>query len=114
MIVVDILLLTDCYNCFFAGRYCRVATAVMQMVQEGKEMGSDPNSCLPINDINNLFLELAPKCPMHMFKWCYILTLVNFSDQTFWAQILRTQPHDLILEQGYYKTVFYFCFSHAS
>ncbi|KDR16213.1 huntingtin [Zootermopsis nevadensis] len=89
-----------CIYMFESGRYCRVATAVMQMVQQGKEMGSDPNSCLPINDINNLFLELAPKCPMHMFKWCYILTLVNFSDQTFWAQILRTQPHDLILEQG--------------
>jgi hypothetical protein len=85
----------------------------MQMVQQGKEMGSDPNSCLPINDINNLFLELAPKCPMLMFKWCYLLTLVNFSDQTFWAQILRTQPHDLILEQGYYKAVFFFSCNHA-
>lgn len=90
----------------FAGSYCRVATAVMQMVHQSKEMGSDPNSCLPIEDINSLFLELAPKCPMLMFKWCYLLTLVNFGDQAFWAQILRTQPHDLILDQGYYKLIF--------
>lgn len=103
------------FSFLFPGSYCRVATAVMQMVQQGKEMGSDPNSCLPIDDINSLFLELAPKCPMLMFKWCYLLTLVNFNEQTFWAQILRTHPHDLILEQGYCKTVFPhpFC-SHAS
>lgn len=94
------------FVCLFAGSYCRVATAVMQMVRQGKEMESDPNTCLPIDDINSLFLELAPKCPMLMFKWCYILTLVNFGDQAFWAQILRTQPHDLILEQGYYEPVF--------
>jgi hypothetical protein len=94
----------------FAGSYCRVATAVMQMIQHGKEMGNDPNSCLPIDDINNLFLELAPKCPMLMFKWCYLLTLVNYSDQTFWAHILHTQPHDLILEQRYDKAVVFFSF----
>ena len=80
----------------------------MQMVQQGKEGERDPNTCVPIDDINSLFLELAPKCPMLMFKWCYLLTLVNFGDQAFWAQILRTQPHDLILEQGYYKPVFIF------
>jgi len=80
----------------------------MQMVQQGKEGESDPNTCVPIDDINSLFLELAPKCPLLMFKWCYLLTLVNFGDQAFWAQILRTQPHDLILEQGYYKPVFIF------
>jgi hypothetical protein len=86
----------------------------MHMVQQGKEMGSDPNSCLPINDFNNLFLELAPKCPMLMFKWCYLLTLVNFSDQAFWARILHTQPHDFILEQGYYKAIFFLSCNHAS
>jgi hypothetical protein len=102
--ISDSLLIFSSFS--FAGSYCHVATAVMQMVQQSKETGSDPDSCLPVDDINSLFLELAPKCPMLMFKWCYLLTLVNFGDQTFWAKILRTQPHDLILDQGYYKIVF--------
>ncbi|XP_069698723.1 huntingtin isoform X2 [Periplaneta americana] len=90
-------LLLYCIYMFESGSYCRVATAAMQMVQQG-------DASLPLGDMNRVFLELAPKCPMLVFQWCYLLTLLNFSDQAFWAQVLRTQPHELILDQGPVQT----------
>nr|CAD7575629.1 unnamed protein product [Timema californicum] len=77
------------------GSYCRVANATMLMIQsEGPES-------LPMADVNTLFLELSTRCPLLTFLWCYLLTLLNYSDQGFWAQVLRTQPHQLLLDQRY-------------
>nr|CAD7394386.1 unnamed protein product [Timema cristinae] len=78
----------------------RVANATMLMIQsEGPES-------LPMADVNTLFLELSTRCPLITFLWCYLLTLLNYSNQGFWAQVLRTQPHQLLLNQRY-STVHY-------
>nr|CAD7204343.1 unnamed protein product [Timema douglasi] len=82
------------------GSYCRVANATMLMIQ------SDGPESLPMADVNTLFLELSTRCPLLTFLWCYLLTLLNYSDQGFWAQVLRTQPHQLLLDQRY-STVHY-------
>nr|CAD7591330.1 unnamed protein product [Timema genevievae] len=82
-----------CIHMFQSGSYCRVANATMLMIQsEGPES-------LPMADVNTHFLELSTRCPLLTFLWCYLLTLLNYSDQGFWAQVLRTQPHQLLLNQ---------------
>nr|CAD7458552.1 unnamed protein product [Timema tahoe] len=89
-----------CIHMFQSGSYCRVANATMLMIQsEGPES-------LPMADVNTLFLELSTRCPLLTFLWCYLLTLLNYSDQGFWAQVLRTQPHQLLLNQRY-STIHY-------
>ena len=80
-----------------AGSYCRVATAVIEMLQSDNDA---IGIFISIEDMNTLLLALAPKCPLLTFQWCYLLTLVNFNDQTFWAKVLCTQSRDFILEQG--------------
>ncbi|KAJ8868819.1 hypothetical protein PR048_030360 [Dryococelus australis] len=80
-----------------SGSYCRVAKAMMYMVDAKK---SDENSA-PMNEINVLFLKLATRCPLLAFQWCYLLTLLNYQNQDFWAQVLR-KPHELILNQRYF------------
>ncbi|XP_066998979.2 huntingtin [Anabrus simplex] len=86
-----------CIHMFESGSYCRVATAAMEMIQ-GR--GDGIPQCLPVDDINTLFVELAPKCPLLTFEWCYLLGLLSYNSQPFWARILRTHPEHLILKQG--------------
>ncbi|KAJ9589854.1 hypothetical protein L9F63_017009 [Diploptera punctata] len=86
-----------CIYMFESGSYCRVATAVIQMLQSDEEAA---DVMISIEQMNTLLLALAPKCPLLTFQWCYLLTLVNFSDQIFWAKVLCTQSCDLILQQG--------------
>ncbi|PSN49021.1 Huntingtin [Blattella germanica] len=93
--------LVYCIYMFESGSYCRVASAIIEMIQEDKDEKNESNGTLnSIKDLNKILLDLAPKCPLLMFKWCYFLTLVNFSDQTFWAQVLCTQSHDFIFDQS--------------
>lgn len=44
-----------------------------------------------ISEINEKFLKLAPYCPLLALEWCYLLTLLNYSDQIYWSTILQTQ-----------------------
>ncbi|XP_063237175.1 huntingtin isoform X2 [Bacillus rossius redtenbacheri] len=87
-------LLLFCIHMFESGSYCRVAKAMMHMVDA---KNCDENSA-PMDELNMLFLKLATRCPLLAFQWCYLLTLLNYQNQDFWAQVLR-EPHELILNQ---------------
>lgn len=61
----------------------------MQLIYENEEVN--------IQKTNNQFLKLAPYCPLLTLEWCYLLTLLNFSDQKFWSVILQTPKSDGII-----------------
>ncbi|KAK7793413.1 hypothetical protein R5R35_014313 [Gryllus longicercus] len=99
-----------CIYMFESGSYCRVATAAIQMLRgesckdsmEALDTSEDrvPVVPLPVENINSLFYELAPRCPMLTVQWCYLLALLGYNNQSFWASIMRTQPAHPILGQG--------------
>lgn len=50
--------------------------------------GHATEDSLLLEDANAVFLELAPACPLLMFLWCYLLTLLNYGNHAFWARVL--------------------------
>jgi hypothetical protein len=96
-------LLFYCHYWSFSGSYCKVATTAIQLV--GSNTDEEPQ--LPIEDINNIFLELASFCPLLTFQWCYMLILLGYNDHKFWSQILNTGNSNTPSPRYYY----YYSFS---
>ncbi|XP_049777630.1 huntingtin [Schistocerca cancellata] len=86
-----------CIYMFESGSYCKVATAAMEMVQVS------PTDSL-VGNMNKIFLELAARCPLLTFLWCYLLILLGYCDRSFWASILRTKPVPLLMDEGPVET----------
>lgn len=56
--------------------------------------GHATEDSLLLEDANAVFLELAPACPLLMFLWCYLLTLLNYGNHAFWARVLPSLNKD--------------------
>lgn len=67
------------------GSFRRVATASVQQIRQS------PLSCYyGIKDINQDFLLLGVSQPTLTLQWCNVLILLNFNDQTFWSEAVKT------------------------
>lgn len=56
--------------------------------------GHATEDSLLLEDANAVFLQLAPACPLLMFLWCYLLTLLNYGNHAFWARMLPPAVRD--------------------
>lgn len=72
-----------CIHMFQSGSHCKIASAAVELVA-----GHATEDSLLLEDANAVFLELAPACPLLMFLWCYLLTLLNYGNHAFWARVL--------------------------
>lgn len=78
-----------CVHMCHSGSHCKVANTAIQLILH------DEN--ILINNINAIFLKLAPFCPLITLEWCYLLTLLNYNDEKFWSVILQTPKCDGIV-----------------
>ncbi|WAR21216.1 HD-like protein [Mya arenaria] len=70
---------------FQSGSFRRVATASIQCIRQ------PPSPCFyGIQDINSEFLLLGNSQPTLTLQWCNVLILLNFSDQAFWSEVVKT------------------------
>ena len=67
---------------FESGSHCKVANVAMQMIR------SKDSSSLPIAELNSLMLEISSTCPLITCHWAYLLTLLDYSQVSFWSEIL--------------------------
>ncbi|KAF4521052.1 hypothetical protein B566_EDAN008124 [Ephemera danica] len=77
-----------CIYMLESGSYRKVATATMVLVQKPNICNEDDQ--LHVENINKMFLRLAPFCPLLTFLWCYMLVLMGHNSLKFWAQALYT------------------------
>lgn len=77
-----------CIHMFESGSHCKVANATMQMIQ-GRNLPEEDK--LPVGDLNSMMLQLTSKCPVLTCQWAYLMTLLSYSEMTFWEQVLATQ-----------------------
>uniref|UniRef100_T1IW53 Huntingtin n=1 Tax=Strigamia maritima TaxID=126957 RepID=T1IW53_STRMM len=70
---------------FQSGIYRRVATVCMNLIKE-----ECPPGYFSVHQMNTIFLRLAPLIPTVTLQWCNILILLNYDDQLFWAQVMKT------------------------
>ena len=70
-------------TCLLAGSHCKIGNAAVEMVA-----GHATEDSLLLEDANAVFHQLAMSCPLLMFLWCYLLTLLNYSNHAFWARVL--------------------------
>lgn len=68
---------------YLTGSHCKIASAAVELVA-----GHATEDSLLLEDANAVFLQLAPACPLLMFLWCYLLTLLNYGNHAFWARVL--------------------------
>ncbi|XP_048514714.1 huntingtin isoform X2 [Athalia rosae] len=83
-----IFFLQLCIHMFESGSHCKVANATMQMIQRRNVSEEDK---LPVEELNSLMLQLASKSPIITCQWTYLMTLLSFSELTYWERILATE-----------------------
>ncbi|XP_053407184.1 huntingtin-like isoform X2 [Mercenaria mercenaria] len=70
---------------FQSGSFRRVATASVQQIKQRSL------ACYyDIKAINHDFLLLGVTQPTLTLQWCNVLILMNFSDQSFWSDVVKT------------------------
>lgn len=70
---------------FQSGIYRRVANICMTLIKN-----EAPPGFFTVHEINRAFLQLAPYYPTLTLQWCNVLILLNFDDQDFWSEVMRT------------------------
>ncbi|OAD60204.1 Huntingtin [Eufriesea mexicana] len=83
-----------CIHMFESGSHCKVANAVIQMIQ-GRNVLEEEK--LPIADLNYLMLNIGNKCPTLTCQWAYLMTLLGYNEMTFWSKILGTRRTEYIV-----------------
>lgn len=84
------------YNlrCFCVlGSHCKIANSAINIISSNNE----DSELVNLKDVNNIILKLAPFCPLLTLEWCYLLTLLNYNDSSFWSMILRSPKCDRIV-----------------
>ncbi|XP_046737508.1 huntingtin isoform X1 [Diprion similis] len=77
-----------CIHMFESGSHCKVANATMQMMQGRNVLQEDK---LMLTELNSLMLQLGSKCPILTCQWAYLMTLLSYSEMSFWEEILAKQ-----------------------
>lgn len=57
----------------------------MNLINNEKELAKNEIS---LNKINEMFLKVSKFYPILMLEWCYLLTLLNYSNADFWSGVL--------------------------
>ncbi|XP_060568114.1 huntingtin-like isoform X3 [Ruditapes philippinarum] len=70
---------------FQSGSFRRVATASVQQTRQRSLL-----CYYDIKAINQEFLLLGVTQPTLTLQWCNVLILLNFSDQSFWSDVVKT------------------------
>ncbi|KAL4231691.1 hypothetical protein ACF0H5_009269 [Mactra antiquata] len=70
---------------FQSGSFRRVATASVQQIRQ-----PSLNCYYGIKEINQEFLLLGISQPTLTLQWCHVLILLNFNDQGFWSEAVKT------------------------
>ncbi|XP_033353075.1 huntingtin isoform X1 [Bombus vosnesenskii] len=83
-----------CIHMFESGSHCKVANAVIQMIQ-GRNVLEEEK--LPISDLNYLMLNIGDKCPTLTCQWAYLMTLLGYNEMTFWSKILGTRRTEYVV-----------------
>ncbi|XP_068985197.1 huntingtin isoform X2 [Bombus flavifrons] len=83
-----------CIHMFESGSHCKVANAVIQMIQ-GRNVLEEER--LPISDLNYLMLNIGNKCPTLTCQWAYLMTLLGYNEMTFWSKILGTRRTEYVV-----------------
>lgn len=83
-----------CIHMFESGSHCKVANAVIQMIQ-GRNVLEEEK--LPIADLNFLMLNIGNKCPTLTCQWAYLMTLLGYNEMTFWSKILGTRRAEYVV-----------------
>ncbi|XP_012166671.2 huntingtin isoform X2 [Bombus terrestris] len=83
-----------CIHMFESGSHCKVANAVIQMIQ-GRNVLEEEK--LPISDLNYLMLNIGNKCPTLTCQWAYLMTLLGYNEMTFWSKILGTRRTEYVV-----------------
>lgn len=78
-----------CIHMFQSGSHRKIGRAAVELVA-----GHATEDSLLLEDANAVFLELASTCPLLMFLWCYLLTLLNYGNHAFWARVLPSIAKD--------------------
>lgn len=83
-----------CIHMFESGSHCKVANAVIQMIQ-GRNVLEEEK--LPISDLNYLMLNIGNKCPALTCQWAYLMTLLGYNEMNFWSKILGTRRTEYVM-----------------
>ncbi|KAJ8959892.1 hypothetical protein NQ318_011628 [Aromia moschata] len=71
--------------------HCKITNKAISVLN--KNIPFDENDVIQLEDINGNFLNLAVFRPVLTFHWCYFLTLMNYSDKSFWSNVLRIKEN---------------------
>lgn len=72
-----------------SGSHCKIANTAIDLIFNGEQ--------IPIGQMNKKFIIFAPHCPLLFLEWCYLLTLLNYNEESFWSTVLQTQKSDGII-----------------
>lgn len=78
------------------GNHCKIANATISLINN-----PSIDNRIPINEINAIMLKIGAFIPILTFQWCYILTVLGFSNQVFWSKIFQTLENDNIIHLRY-------------
>lgn len=67
------------------GNHCKITNVAIDMLE------NEPKSTLDIrlHTLSDKFVKLAPFFPTLSIEWCYLLTVLNYSNRTYWNSMLR-------------------------
>ena len=78
-------------NVIFSGLFRRIATASVKIIHQ---------TTIPchydIKEINENFLLLGMSQPTLTLQFCNVLILLNFNDQAFWSEVIRTPKRKVL------------------
>ncbi|KAK0095114.1 hypothetical protein PV326_009203, partial [Microctonus aethiopoides] len=69
-----------CIHMFESGSHCKIAHAIIAMLND---------KIIRIDEINQLMIDISQRsCPLLTTNWIYLMTLLGYSNQTFWTKVL--------------------------
>ncbi|XP_043274964.1 huntingtin [Venturia canescens] len=71
-----------CVHMFESGSHCKIANASMQIIRKNETQN------VPISRLNAMMIDVADTCPLLTCHWAYLMTLLDYSEVSFWSKIL--------------------------
>lgn len=60
----------------------------MNLINNEKEL---TNNEISLAKINKMFLRISKCYPILTLEWCYLLTLLNYSNADFWISVMSAE-----------------------